>query len=256
MRYKVKHIGVGLLTALAFVASSCSDRPDDILSEKELVSLMSDMRIAGAMFDTGQGRSTGYASKEDAQLAVMREHGVSPEQYRKTIRWYGENLDKFDDVNCDVVKNLEKRITKYDPSAKERVTDLNNVWPYQNHLIMTPGLLSDGVVFTIPDPAIEKGGYAELKMKTSDPNTSMTVMVGVDYTDGSSAYTARTASGFSDIKIRVQSDTTKNVKRLYGYFRPTNELIKTMTIDSIALIKMPLDTTEYYRIKAQTNLEK
>lgn len=216
---------------------------------------MSDMSVASALFDVGQGSSSGFSSREEAQLGVLREHGVTPDQYRKTIEWYGENLDKFDQVNKDVAKNLEKRIAKYDPEAQRKDEDFDNMWPYADHIFFKPGLITEGTVFSIPQPMIEKGGYAELKMKTSDPNNSMTVLLGVEYEDGTSSYTGRTASGFPQIKIRVQSDTARKVKRLYGYVHPTNELINTLLIDSISLTKLPYDSTEYYRISSQTNIK-
>lgn len=240
---------------LAILGTACESRPKEIMSDKETVELISDLRIADAMFDAGQGSRTGFSTRERAELGVMKAHGVSPEKYRKTIEWYGENLDKFDEMNKSVEKNLRKRLAKIDPNVSSHVTEDNNIWPYPNHLIFRPGMISDGFTFTIGDPGIEKGGYAELKMKTSDSNTSMTVLVGVDYADGSTSYIGRTNSGFEQIKVRVQSDTARRVKRIYGYFRPSNMLVNTITFDSISLIKMPMDTTEYYRISVQTNID-
>lgn len=238
------------------VAVGCSDRPDDVMSEKKLVAVMSDMRIAEAMFTTGQGSATGFSSREEAELGVLRKHAVTPEEYRKTIRWYGENLDKFDQVNKDVNKNLKKRIAKIDPAAAERVTEENNIWPYPDHLIYRPGMTAEGLTFSISQPDIERGGYAELKMKISDPQTTMAVVVGIDYEDGSMSYIGRTVSGFPQIKIRVQSDTARRVKRLFGYLQPQNKLQTTVTFDSISLIKMPLDSNEYYRISSQIEIDR
>lgn len=251
--------GTGIIYLILFslllqVITSCNDRPKDIMSERKSVDVLTDISIATASFDTGQGQETGFNTKEEAQRGVLAKHDVSIEEYRKTMEWYGKNLDKYEDVRHDVNKRLLKKLTKIDPDAKNTLSDENNIWPLPDHLIFTPGMLSDGVVFSISDPAIDKGGYTELKLKTSEKDVVLSILLGVDYEDGTSSFINRMPSGFDEVKVRLQSDSTRIAKRLFGYMRTNAALTKTLTVDSITLIKMPFDSTEYYRISSQTRL--
>lgn len=216
---------------------------------------MTDLRISDAFFSTGHSADTGFRTREEAQMAVMRHHGVSREQYEKTIRWYGSNLDKYEDINEAVSANLRKRIARISPDAAGVLSDENNIWPYGPALLMTPWTADDAITFSLADAQIEKGGYVEWRMKTSSPSTSMTILLGADYTDGSSSYLGRNASGFAEIKVRLQSDTARTVKRIFGYLRPSNILISSLTIDSISLVRMPYDSTQYYKISNQTDID-
>ncbi len=249
-----------ILFTLAFQAvvilplTGCNDRPKDILSEKEVVNILTDMRIAEAAFDTGQGSETGFPSKTAAQRGVLAKYGVTPEEYKRTMEWYGRNLDQYHKLWKDVDKKIERKIAAVDPNDAPSVNKENDVWPYPDHLIFTPGMLSDGLTFSIPDPAIDKGGYVEWKMKTADTFTGLSVLLGVDYDNGETSYISRMPSGFQDVNLRLQSDTAHVVKRLFGYVRPTTRLEKVLTIDSLTLVKMPYDSTEYYRISSQVTL--
>ena len=246
-----------LLVFLGFASpifSSCSNKPDDIISEGKLVSVITDMQISDAAFDNGQGSSTGFPSKTAAERGVLAKHEVSVEEYRKTMEWYGSNPDEYQKIWKEVEKKLTKKLTSVDPDTRNKSLDKNNIWPYSNHLVFMPEMIAEGLTFSISDPDLEKGGYMELKMITSDLNTSLNVMLGADYENGESSYISRNPSGYRDINLRLQTDSARRVKRLYGYIRPYNRLNMMLTIDSISLVKMPFDSTEYYRITSQIHL--
>ncbi len=245
-----------LFSLLVPAICGCSGKQEEVLDKKEAVSLLTDLRITQAMFDTGQGQKTGFKNKEEAEMAVLRSHGVTPEKYRKTLEWYGANLDKYDKVNQEVNKRIAGKLKETDPNAAGLVDGDNNIWPYADHIMFTPISSSDGLTLSIGDPHIEKGGYTELKANINDVNTNMAILLGVEYEDGSMTYTGRSSSGFQQIKVRVQTDSSRNVRRLFGYLRPVHELTHNVVLDSISLIKMPYDSLEYYRITAQTNLKK
>ena len=69
--------------------------------------------------------------------------------------------------------------------------------------------------------------------------------MGVDYKDGSTTYQQRTYNTVGWNKCIVQSDSTREVKRIYGYMTSESSPYQIAYIDSVELLRTHLDRTQY-----------
>ncbi|MDE6008009.1 MAG: DUF4296 domain-containing protein, partial [Muribaculaceae bacterium] len=85
MRYSRRLVGwtpyaAGLLAII--LSAGCSQRPKEILSEKEMIDLMADLQLADAYSNSRVSSSEEDATgnRYDLARSVMAAHGVTPEQ--------------------------------------------------------------------------------------------------------------------------------------------------------------------------------
>ena len=105
-------------------------------------------------------------------------------------------------------------------------------------------------MFSVSSDNLQKGDALEWKMNIT-PAVQSQGMLGVEYSDGSFSYTHRAFQGASKIEMRLQTDTAKHVERVFGTFRVSSPRDLPVMTDSMALIKSPLDTLQYYRLNGQ-----
>ena len=84
------------------MSAACVRRPDGVLSDKDMVSLVADMELAEAYVQTG---SRGAGEEERAALVdyVIKKHGLTREEFDTTMAWYGRNVDAYYDL-CESVE--------------------------------------------------------------------------------------------------------------------------------------------------------
>lgn len=243
---------VGILgTALL---SSCDRRPEGVLSDKEMVELMTDMQLAEAYADVA-GKGGDYSSmKARLSEGVLSAHGVTQAQLDSSLLWYGKNIDEYNELFKKVDKQLDSRrrhllagsgIEKTDPME-------GSLWPYPQHMSISKLGDSDNIRFSIPaSDIIGKGDAITWKMHLHS-GYDLKGMLGVDYSDGSSSIASRSLSGSQNIEMRLQTDSSRMPVRLYGVLRVRQESSLPIYADSILLLHSPLDTNKYYTYHSQT----
>lgn len=227
---------------LSLLIVSCSKRPSCVLPEDKMVSLLVDMELAEAYVNT-QGYSSTQERLEIGEQ-VLEAHGVSPETLDTTLAWYGRNVDKYTALFDKVDKEISKRKDKYTrvPGVKEREAD--NLWPYAEHLIISPRSGFSQMSFSLPNPAVEKGSILEFKFHLPN-NAQLKGTLGVEYMNGDGEATVMNNTSRNKVEITLQTDTAKEISRIYGslFFKEKNAF--PVYLDSIAINVNPLDSAEY-----------
>lgn len=249
MRFYSFSLFVALALA-ALLAASCSRRPKGILSEKEMVALLTDITVA----ETYQQGAMGYALPDSIRYnlgeIVLRDHDVDRAVFDSTLAWYGRNLDEYVLLYQKVDKNLQKRIRNESGGLAVDVEE-DNIWNMERHYWFTP--LSDdrAVIFEIPGETMAKGERLQWSAYiASSPNTDM--LLGIDYKDGSSTYLKRTFRGERKLMLELLSDTSRIVSRIFGTLHVDRAALPAWA-DSIKLLKLPFDSANYHNMSLQKN---
>lgn len=237
---------------LVLISAGCSKRPKEILSEKDMVSLMTDMQLAEAYSNVASREINGANGREEIAEGVLARHGISREQLDTTLSWYGRNIDEYAELFEKVdlrIKDKKKRLIKDD--EPEVLLAANHLWPYREFNLLSPLGNSDGLIFSIMDPEVENGDLLEWSMRVGGDSYSLVGVLGVDYDNGTSEAYSSSITGHNQVKLELQTDTGKSVKRIYGTLRLRERVKSPLYADSIRLVRHPYDSLEYLRYRNQ-----
>lgn len=232
---------IPLVVGVSF--SSCSDRPKNIPSDSEMVKVMADIEMAQAYLQN-KGYSTNTPENRERILKyVLEKNNMDRAEFDSTLSWYGRHIDRYDDLYAKVDKELARRERNITGNANVDLS--SDLWPYSRHLVISSKSSTDNLVFNIPAEEIEKGGRLTWKFRLNAP-ASGSVMFGVKYEDGGSAYINQSISG-TEIEVNLQTDTARKPAIIFGNLRIPDNL-SFVRLDSIFMSKAPFDSTMYYRI--------
>ncbi len=243
----------GAMLLSAFLLSGCNQRPKEVLSEKKMVALMTDMQLAEAYTSLHINGRESQNAKADLAEGVLEYHGVTREQLDTTLAWYGRNLDDYTALFEKVDKNLQEQRREYQKrdGVEYEIAQGDQLWPYgQNGQISALGL-TDGWIFSLNNPDLEKGDCVEWKLHLGSSAPSLSGVLGVEYTDGSAEAVTQVFTGRPAVNLTLQTDTGKLVKRLYGTMRLRNSDQLPLFADSISLHRLPFDSLEYSKFRSQ-----
>lgn len=234
-RYIVSISLAGILT-ISLGSTSCERRPKDVLSEKETVSLMADLQLAEAYVRLNLSGTVNEADRQAIANGVLREHGVTRKQYDATMAYYGNNFDKYVKLYAKVEKELRGREKSYlkEGSSSIEISE-SDLWPYGKNAFLSLLGSRDGIVFSITPDKLEKGETLEwmFRMNKQEP---MKAVLGVDYDNGSSDYIIQTSQTDLKILLKLPTDSSLNVKRIFGTVRVLSSGNMPLWLDSISLI--------------------
>ncbi len=240
------------MLVLVVSLTGCRHKPSNVLSESELVDLMVDMQLAEAYSEVTNGAHAIGEERWKNGAAVLKAHNVTAEQLDSTLSWYGRNIDDFNKLYDKVDKKLiAKRNKALGSDAK--VEDKDDIWPYGKYMLFSPLSSSSSFAFSLPAPAVGKGESFELSMYMGQQK-SPKLMLAVDYEDGTTDMTTRSYMREMLATIKLQSDTGKIIKRLYGVIRVPSRSDLPVRLDSISLHTYPYDSVFYSSIVNQYRL--
>jgi len=102
-----------IFLSLALFISSCSlfsNKPKDLIDEEELVNVLVDIHIADAVVSI-----KGYRVIQDSLTIslfyddIMKKHNISRKQFDETIKYYSENVSKYDRIYEQILEILSKK---------------------------------------------------------------------------------------------------------------------------------------------------
>ncbi len=264
----MRYIVVILLSALLTI--SCSKTPDGVVNEKDMARLMVDMHKAEAIYEEAENKYYNDSLKLTLRQSVLQKHNVTPEMFDSTLVWYAHHLEVYNEVYDDVIKILDEEkqeLSKSDftssasivsdiaPSKPRYKTtgDTADIWGRNRMWILLPGFASNVVTFdNKPDKEYKPGDKYELSFKLINPRRGLKVYFGVDYKDGATAYIYRATSKEGWNHYKLQSDSAREVKRVYGYMTYEPRPKDVVYLDSIELLRTHIDRDSYAKsLKSQ-----
>lgn len=225
---------------------SCDRRPDGVLSEGEMVDLLTDMTLAETFEQSAPARELPDSVRHRLGEGVMRQHGVTREEFDSTVSWYGRNLDLYQKLYAKVDKRLTARIRK--ESGGNIDLNADDIWRLSRHYMFVAQ--GDGRVLLFENTSdMIKGGETLEWTMVFNASPHVSLLLGVDYQDGTSAMIERTYRGDRKLKLILQTDSSRQVKRVFGTVEVDRNFLPAFA-DSIRLSKLPFDSTTYYNVLA------
>lgn len=137
---------------------SCIDRPESVLSEKEMIDLLVDVHRSEGLLDLQSGHAF---SDEEFQQAVMAsvlvDHGVTRAQYDSSLMWYAKHLKLFVRVYSHVDEKLEDEAEYWNQlvadSREFKISEAGDsveLWSINDYLVLDRPLRTAARFWEIP----------------------------------------------------------------------------------------------------------
>lgn len=114
---------------------SCSNRPENVLSRKEMTSFLVELhQLDGALNAKGMGS---VDNRENIYYynSLLKKHEITKAQFDSSLVWYSKNPKKFERIYVDVIEDLTKldekvKVGFFHPVDSAALRDSHeNVWP-------------------------------------------------------------------------------------------------------------------------------
>lgn len=226
--------------------ASCEQRPKGVLSEKKMVKLLADMQVADAYVTTQNPGMINDSLRYVYSSSVLASNHVSRAELDSTMKWYSRNMDLYQQLYVEVERELTRRQSKI-TGVNEAMAENSDMWPYQRYVMLMRNGSADAYTFSIDGVEGQRGDVLHWRARL--PLTAnLKAMLGVDYEGGMSAFVTRNISYDKEVKLELQTDTSKIVRRIYGMVSVAGINSLPVWLDSLTLYTTPFDSTEYYRI--------
>ena len=135
--------------------------------------------------------------------------------------------------------------------------DSADLWQGSRYYMLTPGFRRGFITFDVrPDANKQPGDRYQLSYKLTRGGNEFKVSLNIDYTDGSTAQIYRGTNSDGWVSVDVQSDTARQVRRVYGYVSYDMKRGHTAYVDSLMLQRTRFDKSRYGFINAQRLVER
>lgn len=152
---------------------------------------------------------------------------------------------------------IQRGNKKFHQLSTDTKSDSADLWQGHRSYMLTQGARRGFITFDIPpDVNHRPGDRYQLAYKLSRGNNDFKVCLNVDYNDGSTAQITRSTNSDGWVTIDVQSDTARQVRRIYGYLSYDIKRGYTAYVDSLTLMRTHLNKDNYGFIHAQRLLER
>lgn len=250
MRNKSAHIVIA--GAVCMLMSACVQRPDHVLSDSKMISVVADMELAEAYVQINPDGSFDSDMKPALVEYIIKKHGISRQDFDSTMAWYGRNPDNYIELYTKVDKEISRRrVESLGTRGEEHVQNSeSDLWPYTRMGYITNFADGNAIRFSMPVSDIDKGSALEWRMRMRG-SASGSILLGVEYDNGSSGFITRNLTSSKSVTIKLQTDTAMKIKRVFGNMMISDSGMLPIRVDSIYLQKLPYDSMEYYKIHSQ-----
>ncbi len=188
---------------------------------------------------------------------ILRKHNLNYMDFRRTLDYYMEDLDKFTDMYNIIIDSLKQQMFVLDSLQRQKLSK-KNLWPGKTvYLIPFQDNSEDSIPFEIKDP--EPGIYelgANIKVFSDDQTSNLGIKMMVEYEDGT-IDTADATIYFKDgqyhkyiVKLYVREEPKP--LRLYGNLLSyTKTLYMHVQINRIHLVRYTKEEMPWFNPKVK-----
>lgn len=278
------------LALLAVLLLSCDKTPGGVMSVDDMADLIVDLQLADAYLEAHGGDYGDDSSRQVLKQSIFMKHGITQQDYDSSLVWYAHNMEDYTRAHDKAVGILQKRydkLSKQSGDGEGRLDDMVDPGqPTHNPVPFTPGkhphkpqtsaqgdtidmwkdmrsyMLTQGwrrgfITFDMPpDAQKRRGDRYQLAYKLTRGGNEFKVSLNVDYTDGTTHQVSRATNSDGWVTIDLQSDTARQVRRVYGYVSYDMKRGHTAYVDSLMLVRTHLSLSNYGFIHAQRTLSR
>ena len=289
-------LNLSLLSLLALSLLSCGKTPRGVMDMDEMADLIVDLQLADAYIESHIQDFDTDSSKLVIKQSVFKKHGITQADYDTSLMWYAHNMEDYIKVNDKALGILKERYDKLDkggvngrpgemlgandgpgepthnpvPNApgmpggrrvKRLSTDISSdsadLWQGRRTYMLAQGEGRGFITFDLtPDANKHPGDRYQLGYKLYRGGNEMKVCLSLDYSDGGTTQLTRSTNSDGWVYIDLQSDTARQVRRVYGYVSYDIKRGHIAYIDSLQLMRTHWSDINYGIIHAQRKLER
>ena len=230
-----------------------------VLSEDDMIDLLTDIHKSEAIIEMSPQNYRGDSIKAVVRQSVFAKHNVTQEEFDSSIVWYGHNVGKYIKIYDGVIARLDdeelelaqaespkgvkvKRVKKRYPSSG----DSADIWDKERSWILQSQYRRNIIRFDFNQKPDDKNGdFYSLIYRVRNSINSVKVYLGADYYDGTTSFAYRSSGIEGEAVVNLQCDSTKRVKRIYGYISTDPSARENVFVDSIIMLRTRLDKDNY-----------
>lgn len=240
----------------------CDKTPDYLLDREDMIALLIDIHKGETISEIKSGSFNNDSLKNRLKHSIYLKHGVTQKQFDTIMVWYGSNIEEYRDIYIEIIKRLEAEeksvIAKAAKSGKSiiEVGDSVNIWVGTPVYTFVPNSSNNIMKFDVKsDDTFEKGDRFEFSFRIFNNKIPADMFMAIDYTDGATSYITKVIESESKHTIKLQSDSTRVLERIYGYLRYDASGENIAFVDSINIARERLLKKEYYKIRLQETID-
>ena len=267
MRHAPLHISLLFLLVLSLL--SCDKTPRGVISVNDMADLIVDLKIADVYIEKHRDEFPDDSSKLVLKQSVFKKYGITSEDYDSSLVWYAHNMEDYIDESRGIpgepTHDAVPRGGVTGPlggklrnlSGNDANSDTVDLWMGRRCYALNQGARRGFITFDLPHEAnYQPGDRYELAYKLCRGDNDFKVSLNVDYIDGTTTQMARATYGDGWVTVDVQSDTARQVRRVYGYVSYNIKPGHVAYVDSLMLVRTRLNTNNYGIINAQRKFER
>ncbi|MBP5498119.1 MAG: DUF4296 domain-containing protein [Muribaculaceae bacterium] len=261
------------LTALCLLG--CDKAPNGVIPESKMDDLQVDLFKAEAYMDLHPGEFSNDSLKMILKQSVLAKHGFTLADYDRSIEWYAHNMDSYGKVYDKAIRTLDgERKDLRKESEKEtqhRAADIAqsrlgyypsegdsaDVWKFDRTWTLASNLGEGYINFEIePAKDSQNGDRYQLKLKKLGFGSRFTLLLAADYMDGCTSLTTRNSSYDGWDEMTLQCDSTRSLRRLYGYIKYDVRPFTMAYVDSVSMLRTRCNKGQYSSFNLQKFITK
>ena len=271
---------------------SCDKTPRGVMSVNSMADLIVDLHLAEAYIESHNNDYITDSSKLVLKQSIFKKHGITQEDYDSSMVWYAHNMEDYTKACDKAVGKLQQRFDKLGKGKNHQPEDLivqggiqgepthnarpqprgnkhlkklstdaskdsADLWQGQRSYMLTQGARRGFITFDVnPHNSKEPGDRYQLAYKLVRGGNAFKVSLNVDYTDGSTSQITRGTNSDGWVTVDVQSDSARQVRRVYGYVSYDIKRGSVAYVDSLTLMRTRLNKSNYGFFNAQRLLER
>ncbi len=257
MRHIVAVISLALLLCLTV---ACDKAPRGVIPESTMEKLIVDLELADAYIESHYDQFPNDSSRLVLKQSVMAKYDITPELYDTSLVWYARNMDVYTKVYENAATHLQGMRDNLNGNAAGTRNnaadglrhsypsqgDSADLWQGPRRWMLTQGMKRGFITFDIePDKEYYRGDRYEFMFALKPVRSSFRTFMAVDYKDGATAYVSRFSQLNGWNSLILQSDSTRDVRRIYGYVYYNIASGDVAYVDSLTLLRTHLNRNIY-----------
>ena len=254
-----------ILMIVTAIFTGCDRTPNGVINEKKMAHVLADFAKAEVLMQQNPELFPDDSSKQLLKQSILKKYDADLAMYDSSLVWYGHNLKVFSEVHDKAIQILEKENNNgapvhtstpgfnYADNQESHIRrtfpstgDSANVWKEPQQWILTNAMRDGYIKFDyIPDNDVRKGDKYALCFKMINSGNSVTMLLAIDYHDGCTSYINRTAQANGWLENVIQGDTSKVIKRIYGFIKYKTRPLGITFIDSTYLLRTHFNPSNY-----------
>lgn len=243
------------LIGFSYLMSGCKPGvPMDVIGPTEMEEILYDYHIAQAVAETS-GDSVNIRRFRYVQ-AVFDKHGITEAEFDSTMIWYSKHAVYLQSIYNNLRERYSSEVAALGAvkGGNDVFTDLTmqgdtaNIWHEYPFTVLKPHFTEDKLLFTMtPDTTFKKGDSFVWRLNTrfiseKRKRNDAVVALYMKFENDSVVGTTQKIYSEGKIEIKLEGDTSLNIKRLGGYVylkkKEDDKDAKLLLLDNIQLIRM------------------